>query len=134
MGTLAIAIVVLNALVLAAHNRAHQELGVDLNAWQQAFVYTVIVPGPILGLLLIRSTARLGYAVLLISMLGSLVFGVYHHYAAVSPDHVSHLPPGDAQDLFRVTAALMVMVQAAGTIVAAVALAQPAPELPLPRR
>ena len=47
-------------------------------------------------------------------MLGSLLFGAYHHYVAISPDHVAHLPPGDAQGLFRVTAQLMVVVELLG--------------------
>jgi hypothetical protein len=55
-------------------------------------------------------------------MLGSLLFGVYHHYVAVSPDHVAHLPPGESQPLFRATAALMACIQAGGVVVAGVAL------------
>ena len=120
--TLAIAVVLVNAIILLAHDRAHQELGVLLSSWQQAFVYTVIVPGPFVALLLLRRHPLHGYALLLVTMVGSLLFGVYHHFVAVSPDHVAHLPPGDAQPLFRATAALMALVQAAGAGVAAMAL------------
>ena len=131
---LAIAVVLMNAIVLLAHDSAHGRLGILLSPWQQAFVYTVIVPGPLVALFLIlRRRARQGYALLLVSMLGSLLFGVYHHFVAVSPDHVSHLPPGDAQGLFRTTAALMALVQAAGSVLAAVALARLGRERPLGR-
>lgn len=124
MGYLAIVVVLLNAIVLLAHDSAHRSLGVLLSSWQQAFVYSVIVPGPIIALFLIRKRALSGYALLLVSMLGSLLFGVYYHFVAVSPDHVAHLPPGDSQHLFRATAALMASIQAGGTVVAAVALVQ----------
>ena len=125
---LAIAIVLLNAVVLLAHGSAHRSLGVLLSPWQQTFVYGVVVPGPLVALALLRRHARQGYTLLLISMLGSLLFGVYPHYVAVSPDHVAHLPPGDSQPLFRITAALMAFLEAAGAIVAAVALGRLARE------
>jgi hypothetical protein len=48
-------------------------------------------------------------------MFGSLLFGVYYHFVAVSPDHVSHLPEGDAQGVFIVTAILLAISEAAGT-------------------
>ena len=127
-GTLAIAVVLLNAIALLAHGSAHQSLGVRLSPWQQAFVYGFIVPGPLVALALVRRHARQGYALLLISMLGSLLFGVYHHFLAVSPDHVAHLPPGDSQPLFRGTAVLMASIELAGAVVAAVALGRLARE------
>jgi hypothetical protein len=33
-------------------------------------------------------------------MFGSLVFGGIYHYIIISPDHVAHLPTGDARGLF----------------------------------
>jgi hypothetical protein len=30
-------------------------------------------------------------------MLGSFLFGVYYHFVLVSPDNISHLPPGTSQ-------------------------------------
>ena len=131
---LAIAVVVLNAVVLLAHGSAHRSLGVLLSPWQEAFVYGVIVPGPILALVLVRRHPRHGYTLLLATMLGSLFFGVYHHFIAVSPDHVAHLPPGDSQPLFRATAVLMACLELAGAAVAAVALARLARERPAPVR
>jgi hypothetical protein len=56
---------------------------------------------------------------LLVSMLGSLIFGFCYHYVIISPDHVAHLPPGDARFAFRVTALLLVIVEAFGVVVAA---------------
>ena len=55
--------------------------------------------------------ARWGYLLLALSMAGALGFGIYHHYIAVSSDHVAHLPPGDAQTMFQATAALLVLAE-----------------------
>lgn len=50
-------------------------------------------------------------------MAGSLIFGGYYHYVLVSPDHVSHLPAGDARWLFRLTAGLLMLTELLGVIV-----------------
>ena len=50
-------------------------------------------------------------------MAASLLFGLYYHYVLVSPDHVSHLPDGDLQTAFRITALLLALVQALGAAV-----------------
>jgi hypothetical protein len=50
-------------------------------------------------------------------MAGSLIFGVIYHYVIVSPDHVSHLPPGAAQGVFRLTALLLVLTELFGLVV-----------------
>lgn len=55
-------------------------------------------------------------------MLGSLIFGFLYHYIIISPDHVSHLPPGAAQGTFRITAVLLLVTEALGVIAAALAL------------
>jgi ACR3 family arsenite efflux pump ArsB len=78
-------------------------------------VLTVIVIAPLIAMLLIWTRlARAGLVLLVISMTGSLIFGVVYHYIVISSDHVSHLPPGDAQGLFRTTALLLVLTELAG--------------------
>jgi len=123
MRILAVAIIVLHAAILAGHDSAHRSLGVDLAPWQIVFAYSVIVAGPLVSAaLLFTRRARVGFALLAISMVGALVFGAYHHYILVSPDHVHHLPAGDAQPLFRATAAAMAVVELVGAAVAVVGL------------
>jgi hypothetical protein len=63
-----------------------------------------------------------GLLLLLASMLGSLVFGGVYHYIIISPDHVAHLPTGDARGLFRITALLLLVTETFGVAVAAMAL------------
>ena len=112
MARLVLAVVALHAALLVAHDSAHSELGVGLVLWQTVYVYAVIVMAPVVaGGLVFTRHERLAYLLLAISMAGSLVFGVYHHYVAISPDHVGHLPLGPAQPLFRQTALAMVAVE-----------------------
>lgn len=112
---IAVIAVALHAIVLIAHDGAHQSLGVELMLWQTLFAYSVIVAGPPLALaLLFAGRARLGWALLAASMFGALCFGVYHHYLAISPDNVAHLPPGDAQGAFRSTSWMMAAIEGMG--------------------
>ena len=101
---------------LWAHDVAHQDLGVALNLWQTVYAYSVIVAGPfVAAAFVLAGRSALGYSLLGAAMFGALVFGGVHHYVLISPDHVAHLPAGDAQPLFRQTAAAMLVVEALGT-------------------
>ena len=109
-------LVVVHHVIAFAHGEAHTQLGVDLAPWQWAYVYGVITIAPVVATILYWTRwQREGALLLGISMLGSFLFGVYHHFIAVSPDHVSHLPPGDAQGMFVATAILLAVTEAAGT-------------------
>ena len=119
-----ITIVVLAHLVVnLLHGNAHTSLGVGLSTWQQVYVIAVILLAPLLALALVFTRyARTAVWLLLVSMLGSLVFGFIYHYIIISPDHVSHLPPGAAQGMFRLTAVLLLATEALGVIVATLTL------------
>jgi hypothetical protein len=110
-------IVLVNMLISYVHGMAHDRLGVDLAAWQWTFVMIVIVAAPLVAAALYWTRWRSAGALLLgISMAGSLLFGLYHHFVAISPDHVSHLPVGDAQPLFVATAILLLPAEAIGAV------------------
>ena len=121
---LALAVIAANAVALYLRNDAHTSLGVGLSPWQKGFVYTVIVPAPLVAGALVWGSRPVGYALLLVSLLGSLLFGVYHHFIAISSDHVDHLPAGDAQGLFRSTAWITAVLELAGVAIAGWALAR----------
>jgi len=115
--------VIAHLIINLLHGRAHTELGVGLTSWQQLYVITVILLAPLIGLALSWTRyARAGLWLLLVSMLGSLIFGACYHYIIVSNDHVAHLPPGDARGMFRVTALLLLLTEALGVVLAAMAL------------
>jgi hypothetical protein len=57
-------------------------------------------------------------------MLGSFLFGVYHHYVLVSPDNISHLPPGTPKALSRfvISAGLIALIELAASLYGAFCL------------
>jgi len=115
MRRLALALVFIHALVILSHDAAHRELAIKLNDWQTIFVFSVIVAAPFLAALLaFTQYARLGFGLLAVSMSGAFLFGIYHHYILISPDHVAHLPGGESQGLFRASAAVMAFLEFAG--------------------
>jgi hypothetical protein len=124
---IAVAVVVLAHLIVNLfHGQAHTSLGVGLSNWQQVYVIAVILLAPLVAFgLSLTKYLRAGLWLLLVSMLGSLIFGACYHYVIISPDHVAHLPAGDARALFRMTALLLVITEALGVAVAGIALRRP---------
>ena len=115
--------VLAHLVVVVFHGQAHTRLRVDLSSWQQSYVFIIIVIAPLVALALsFTRFAVVGLWLLLASMLASLIFGGIYHYLIISPDHVAHLPSGDAQGLFRITALLLLVTEAFGVAVAAIAL------------
>ena len=115
--------VVAHLIVSLLHGQAHTHLGVGLSNWQQFYVLTVIFLAPLIALgLSFTRHARAGLWLLLVAMLGSLIFGACYHYVIISPDHVAHLPPGEARHMFRVTALLLLITETLGVVIAALAL------------
>jgi len=111
--------VLVNLIVNMLHGRAHATLGVGLSSWQKVYVGVVILIAPLVAMVVLLWTRydRLGLWLLVVSMAASLIFGVIYHYVVISPDHVSHLPPGDAQGMFRTTAMLIILTELFGVIV-----------------
>ena len=115
LGTVA---VLAHLVVMMFHGQAHERLAVGLSAWQNIYVITVIAIAPLIAMLLLWTRyARLGLLILVVSMGGSLIFGAIYHYVIVSPDNVSHLPAGDAQGMFRMTALLLMLTELFGVVV-----------------
>lgn len=120
---LGIVAVLVHQVVSLAHGYAHTQLGVGLSTWQNFYVLSVITLVPLIALIFLwLRRSRVGFMVLALSMAGSFIFGAYYHYIGISPDHVSHLPPGDAQGLFRLTAVLLLASELFGFIVGVIGL------------
>jgi hypothetical protein len=117
----ALTIVIAHAAVATLHGAAHQALGVSLSVSQSLFVIIVIAIAPVLaGLLLWKKPSAAGAVMLALSMAGSLVFGVYNHFVALSPDHVSHVGAMSNSawvTVFQATALLLPLTELAGTVV-----------------
>ncbi len=114
----ATAIVVAHLLVNIVHGLAHRELRVGLALLDSIFVIVVVLIFPLIaGGLLWTAAKRLGLILLSLSMFGSLLFGLYHHFLAVSPDHVRSTPLSAWGITFVLTAYLLLITEAIGTYV-----------------
>lgn len=86
-------LVVIHLVVAYWHGNAHEKLSVGLSSGQRLFVNGVIVLLPLVATLIIWTHwQRTALGLFLASMSGSLIFGVYYHYIAVSPDNIACLP------------------------------------------
>lgn len=113
IATIALILVLVHLVVAYLHGEAHLSLGVGLERWQWGFVYLVIMIAPLVAMMLYWTPWPASGAMLLgVSMAGSFAFGVYHHFIAISPDNVGHLPEGKGQGLFIATAILLAVIEA----------------------
>ena len=114
----ATAIVVAHLLVNIVHGLAHRDLGVGLAPLDSIFVIVVVLIFPLItGGLIWTAAKRLGFILLSLSMFGSLLFGLYHHFLSVSPDHIHSQPPSAWGMTFVLTAYLLLITEAIGTYV-----------------
>jgi hypothetical protein len=67
--------------------------------------------------LLWTAQKRLGLILLSLSMFGSLLFGLYHHFLVISPDHVHSQPASPWGIAFILTAYGLLIMEAIGTYV-----------------
>jgi hypothetical protein len=104
-----------HGLLLLLHGIAHQELHIYLPLLKYVYVYVVIVFAPILATIMLwTKRSWLGALIFFLAMIGSLVFGVYHHFVLISADHVCYAPQGEWLSVFRTTAVMMAIVEGAG--------------------
>jgi hypothetical protein len=110
-----IAIVVLHAIAHGLHGLAHVKIPIPLSMLQSLFIGTVIwiIPA-VAAVLLWTSFNRIGGWLLLSSMAGAILFGIYNHLIVISPDHVSHVAFAGWGGLFQVTAILTLIVDGFG--------------------
>lgn len=112
----ATAVVLVRQIVAQLHGMAHDEVGVGLSTWQWAFVYSVIVAAPIVAAVLYWTRwARAGALLLGVAMPAGMLFGIYYHFIAISPDNVRHLPGEHGHAFFIATAIALVPVELVGT-------------------
>jgi hypothetical protein len=108
------AVVLAHLAVSIAHGAAHAGGQVELGAAGMAFVYGVILAGPLIGLAIVAWRPQLGSWIVATTMAGSLVFGLINHFIVQGTDHVAHVAAA-WRPLFASTAGLLVLTEAAGT-------------------
>lgn len=108
-------IVVLHAIVHGLHGLAHMKIPVPLSSLQSVFIVAVIFLTPIIAATLLWTTFdRVGSWLLLSSMAGAILFGLYNHLLVISPDHVSQVSFTSWGLLFQITAMLTLIVDGFG--------------------
>jgi hypothetical protein len=108
------AFVVVHLAASLWHGGAHTQLAIELPPAKTVFVFVVILIAPIVAALLVWTRyVSIGLWVFLISMLGALLFGAYHHYVLVSPDNIGHLPAGstESHSQFITSAAVIALLE-----------------------
>lgn len=110
-------LVVIHFVATLWHGDAHATLDINLPDFKNLFVYIVILAGPTVGAALMwTGHSTLGAGLVALSMIGALVFGVYHHYIMVSPDNIAHLPAGPAgADVQFINSAALIAIIELGT-------------------
>lgn len=108
-------IVVAHLFVNVMHGLAHSELRVGLPPSGSVFVIVVLLILPLIAMALVwTANKRLGLLLLTLSMFGSLIFGVYHHFLIVSSDHVRSQSASPWGFTFVLTAYLLLITEAIG--------------------
>ncbi len=111
-------IVLFHAMVSFVHGIAHSELHIDLSRAESYFVLLVIGLSPLVAMALLWTSWRTpGLVLLTLSMAGSLLFGVYHHFVVMGPDHVGEQVPGLWATTFAITAYGIAVAEALGIYV-----------------
>jgi hypothetical protein len=113
LNKLAIAIVLLHLVVSVPHGMAHSELHIQMQLWQNVYIWLIITILPLVAAILIWKRRRAGFLLLLLSMAGSFLFGVFYHFIAAGPDNVAQAATGT----FRMTAVLLALIEAAGVVI-----------------
>lgn len=114
----ATAIVAAHLLVNIGHGLAHRELRVGLAPSASLFVTVVVLIFPLVATALLwTAKKRPGLILLSLSMFGSMLFGLYHHFLAAGPDHVHLQPPSPWGTTFVLTGYLLLITEAIGTYV-----------------
>jgi len=109
------AVVLAHFAINVIHGAAHQRLQIGLSPLESAFVIAVILVLPLLAMVIAWTRwKRLALIILAISMFASFLFGLYHHFIAVSADNVNSQPATSLGAIFRLTAYGLLVSEAIG--------------------
>ena len=106
-------VVMLHLIVAVVHGSAHTGAAVEQGPAAMAFIFLVILAGPLLGLGWMWPNPRAGATLIGITMAASLLFGVINHFILPGADRVDHVAAA-WRGLFESTAVLLVVTEAAG--------------------
>jgi hypothetical protein len=120
-------VVWLHVLVAILHALAH--IGAHIlpaSFFDYAFIVVVIMIAPVVALFLLnnaptcsinRHSTRLGALLLFLSMLGALLYGLVNHFLLPGADNATHMSPGVWHLPFLLTSYLLLILEAAGSVI-----------------
>ena len=125
-----ILVVLAHIIINGLHGIAHQQAEVSISDLQSAFVFLVIFVAPIAAAVMLsfntpKKMQRGGAWLLLVSMLGSLLFGFAYHIVLPSSDNIFNVMHGPSLNnaiFFTSTAILLVMIDGLGSWIGAIAV------------
>src|SRR5262245_49991142 len=115
-------IVLLHLLIVVPHGVAHSHLQIQMSQWQNVFILIVINLLPLVAALLIWKRPQAGYLLLMLSMAGSLLFGVYYHFITSGADNAMTLPDHPWSHTFQWTAVLLAITELTGIVIGVLGL------------
>lgn len=117
-GILLAVVVVLHLGVTAAHAMAHVLAQVTLSRLALSFVLTIVLIGPLMGLIMQRTIYPRGGAwVIAGTLAAAFYFGLASHFFILGPDHVTQVTEA-WRGLFETTAVLLALIEFFGSGVA----------------
>ena len=113
-------VVWLHVLVAILHAVAH--IGAHIlpaSFLDYAFIVVVIMIAPVVALFVLNNAplSRLGALLLFLSMLGALLYGLVNHFLLPGADNATHMSPGVWQLPFLLTSYLLLILEAAGSVI-----------------
>jgi len=105
-------VVIVHLLVVLGHGVAHEQLHIQPNIWQRTFIALVIFIGPVVAMTLLWTRLqKMGLVVFLLTMAGSLFFGVAYHFFVPGSDNALELSPGHWESLFKTSATWLAVIE-----------------------
>jgi hypothetical protein len=117
-----VVIILFHTAINVLHGGAHVGENVrSLTLAQILFITIVIFITPLVALFLLGRTRWLAWGGwwFFLSMLGSLLFGVWYHFVVPGADNIASLSPGVWKVPFQLTSILLTVIDAGGTLVGA---------------
>jgi hypothetical protein len=122
----AILVVLSHIILTGVHGITHQQLGVSISDFQSGYVFLVTIVAPMAAAVMLLflnmpKIQRGGAWLLLVSMLGSLLFGIVYHIVLPSSDNIFTVMQNSSSYslVFTSTATFLLIVEGVGIWVGA---------------
>jgi len=115
---LSLGIIAFHFALNLVHGAAHEHYEIPMAMWQDVYIWAVILIAPLVagGLLLARKL-RAGAWLMLGSMAGSALFGIYFHFLLIGPDNISSVNLNGWGFVFFATAIFLAAIEVWGVSV-----------------